>query len=118
MNQMFVFRACIFAVALVFVGSVVAQAKISGDYIESRSADVYTGQCFANGEVGLSGDQAILAWHIKSGSWNGVKLDGFSVVAAVKASATLGDPYADPYPAKSVLIIDQRANAKEREALA
>ena len=118
MNQMFVFRACIFAVALVFVGSVVAQAKISGDYIESRSADVYTGQCFANGEVGLSGDQAILAWHIKSGSWNGVKLDGFSVVAAVKASATLGDPYADPYPAKSVLIIDQRANAEQRQALA
>src|SRR6516164_9665744 len=117
-NRISVLGACIFAVAAVSVKSVVAQAKISGDYIESRSADVYTGQCFANGEVGLSGDQAILAWHIKSGSWNGVKLDGFSVVAAVKASATLGDPYADPYPAKSVLIIDQRANAEQREALA
>jgi hypothetical protein len=118
MNRIFAFRSCIFAVALVFAGSVAAQAKVNGDYIESRSADVYTGQCFANGEVGLSGDQAILAWHIRSGSWDGVKLDGFSVVAAVKASATLGDPYADPYPAKSVLIIDQRANAQEREALA
>jgi hypothetical protein len=104
-------------VALASAGAVAAQDRISGDYIESRSADVYTGQCFANGEVGLSGDQAILAWHIRSGSWEGVKLDGFSVVAAVKANATLGDPYADPYPAKSVLIIDQRANAKEREAL-
>src|SRR5205823_644234 len=84
----------------------------------SRSADVYTGQCFANGEVGLTGDQAILAWHIRSGSWDGVKLDGFSVVAAVKANATLGDPYADPYPAKSVLIVDNRADARERGALA
>ena len=118
MNRIFVFRSCIFAVALAFVGCVAAQAKVNGDYVESRSADVYTGQCFANGEVGLSGDQAILAWHIRSGSWDGVKLDGFSVVAAVKANATLGDPYADPYPAKSVLIIDQRANAQEREALA
>jgi hypothetical protein len=118
MNRSFVFRSCIFAAAIAFVGCVAAQAKVSGDYVESRSADVYTGQCFANGEVGLSGDQAILAWHIRSGGWDGVKLDGFSVVAAVKANATLGDPYADPYPAKSVLIIDRRANAQEREALA
>lgn len=118
MNRPYVFRSCIFAVVLAFAGCVAAQAKVNGDYVESRSADVYTGQCFANGEVGLSGDEAILAWHIRSGSWEGVKLDGFSVVAAVKANATLGDPYADPYPAKSVLIVDQRANAKEREALA
>ena len=105
-------------VALATLFCVSAQAKITGDYMESRSADVYTGQCFANGEVGLSGDQAILAWHIRSGTWEGVKLDGLSVVAAVKANATLGDPYADAYPAKSVLIIDQRANPPERAALA
>jgi len=105
-------------VALATLFCVSAQAKISGDYVESRSTDVYTGQCFANGEVGLTGDEAIIAWHIRSGSWDGVKLDGFSVVAAVKANATLGDPYADPYPAKSVLIIDQRANPQERAALA
>jgi len=118
MNWSSVFQSGVFAAALAFLGVVAAQAKVNGDYIESRSADVYTGQCFANGEVGLSGDQAILAWHIRSGSWDGVKLDGFSVVAAVKANATLGDPYANPYPAKSVLIVDQRANAQEREALA
>ena len=94
-----------------------AQAKITGDYIETRSADVYVGQCFANGEVGLTGDEAILAWHIRSGSWNGVKLDGLNVVAAVKANATLGDPYADPYPAKAVLIVDEQANPVQRAAL-
>jgi hypothetical protein len=114
----------VFSTAVALLVCVTAQAKINGDakvigdYIESRSADIYTGQCFANGEVGLAGDQAILAWHIRSGSWDGVQLDSFSVVAAVKANATLGDPYADPYPAKSVLIVDQRANAKERAALA
>jgi len=105
-------------IALAFLFCASAEAQIAGDYLESRSADVYTGQCFANGEVGLTGDEAILAWHIHSGSWDGVKLDGFSVVAAVKANATLGDPYADPYPAKSVLIVDNRADARERGALA
>jgi len=111
-------RKTFLLIALAFLFSASAEANITGDYLESRSADVYTGQCFANGEVGLTGDQAILAWHIRSGSWDGVKLDGFSVVAAVKANATLGDPYADPYPAKSVLIIDKRADARERAALA
>lgn len=107
------------AAAVVFLTSLaVAESKISGDYIETRSADVYTGQCFANGEVGLVGDQAILAWHVRNGSWNGVKLDGLTVVAAVKANATLGDPYADPLPAKAVLIVDQQAKPAERAALA
>lgn len=105
------------SIALVSLFCTSARAKVTGDYVESRSADVYTGQCFANGEVGLTGNQAILAWHIRSGSWNNVKLDGFSVVAAVKANATLGDPYADPYPAKSVIIVDARANPRERSAL-
>ena len=111
-------RKTLFLIALAFLFCASVEAKITGDYLESRSADVYTGQCFANGEVGLTGDQAILAWHIRSGSWDGVKLDGFSVVAAVKANATLGDPYADPYPAKSVLIVDNRADDRERAALA
>lgn len=111
-------RISLFSIALAFLFCVSAKAQITGDYVETRSADVYTGQCFANGEMGLTGDQAILAWHIRSGRWDGVKLDGFSVVAAVKANATLGDPYADPYPAKSVLIVDNRVNAREGAALA
>jgi hypothetical protein len=93
-------------------------AQISGVYMESRSADVYTGQCFANGEVNLVGDQAVLGWQVDKGSWNGVKLDGLGVVAVVKARATLGDPYANPYPAKAVLIVDDRASAEQRQALA
>src|ERR1051325_1755199 len=96
----------------------VAAAQIRGDYVETRSADVYTGQCFANGEVNLVGNQAILAWRVQSGSWNGVALDGLSVAAAVRANATLGDPYADPYPAQSVLLVDDQADSRQQEALA
>ena len=92
--------------------------QISGDYVETRSADVYTGQCFANGEVNLVGNEAILAWRIQDGSWNGVDLKGFTVAAAVHAKATLGDPYADPYPAQSVLLVDDQANPQQQAALA
>ena len=95
-----------------------AQAEqIKGDYLESRSADVYVAQCFANSEVNLTGDQALMAWHVRSGSWNGQKLDGLTVIAAVKANATLGDPYADPYPAKAVMLVDDQATPAQREAL-
>ena len=91
--------------------------RISGDYIETRSADVYTGQCFANGEVGLTGNEAILGWRVQHGSWNGVALDGLSIAAAVRAKATLGDPYENPYPAKAVLIVDEQATPAQRAAL-
>jgi hypothetical protein len=96
--------------------SAVAQ-QIRGDYIETRSADVYTGQCFANGEVNLVGKEAILAWHVQSGSWDGVSLNGLTVAAAVRAQATLGDPYANPYPAESVLLVDDQASPQQSAAL-
>ncbi len=92
-------------------------AEIDGDYIETRSADVYTGPCFANGEVGLLGNQAILAWRIRQGDWQGVSLDGLSVIGIVKAGATLGDVYNNPYPAKSVVLVDSRATAEQKAAL-
>ena len=112
------FRVALLLSLLVASLSVASAAQqIRGDYVETRSADVYTGQCFANGEVNLTGNQAILAWRIESGSWNGVPLEGLSVAAAVRAQATLGDPYANPYPAHAVLMIDDQANARQREAL-
>jgi len=92
-------------------------SHIRGDYLETRSADVYVGQCFANGEMNTAGQEAIVAWHINEGSWDGVSLSGLTVVGAIKAQATLGDPYGKPYPAKSVLIIDHQATQQQRDAL-
>ena len=103
-------------VVLVLSPLVLAE-QIRGDYLETRSADIYTGSCFANGEMNLVGNEAILAWHVESGTWNGVSLDGLTVAAAVRAHATLGDPYADPYPAQAVLIVDEQANDRQRAAL-
>ena len=90
---------------------------IEGQYIETRSCDVFTAACFANSEVGLLGEEAIMAWSVTRCSFNGVELKGLKVVAIVKASATLGDTEADPLPAKSVLLVDKHANATKRDAL-
>jgi hypothetical protein len=98
--------------------TVSGSAAIRGDYVEVRSADVYTGPCFANSEVGLTGQEAILAWKVQEGGWKGVSLSGMSVVAVVMARATLGDPYHNPYPAHAVLILDSRATGVQRTALA
>jgi hypothetical protein len=104
-------------IALLALSTTAVGQQIRGDYIETRSADVYTGQCFANGEVNLVGDEAILAWHVESGGWDGVALDGLTVAAAVHANATLGDPYANPYPARAVLLVDDQATPQQSSAL-
>lgn len=105
------------AMAILALASTGKAQSISGDYIETRSADVWTGPCVANGEVNLAGDQAILAWHVSRGAWKGVSLEGLSVVGVVKANATLGDEYNNPYPAKSVVIVDENACAEQQKAL-
>ena len=105
------------ALLVTFLSVALSAQQIRGDYIETRSADVYTGQCFANGEVNLAGKEAILAWHVQNGSWDGVALDGLTIAAAVRARATLGDPYGNPYPAEAVLLVDEQANLQQRAAL-
>jgi hypothetical protein len=103
--------------ALAVLAVPAAAVEIQGDYLETRSADVWTGPCFANGETGLVGREAILAWRVEKGAWQGVSLDGLSVVGVVKANATLGDPFASPYPAKAVMIVDEKATTDQRAAL-
>lgn len=116
-------KAIIMAAALLVTLPTIAKAgqsasnTISGDYAEFRNADVYTGPCFANSEMNLAGDNAVLAWHVRDGAWSGVPLADLSVVAVVRASATLGDPYASPLPAKTVFMVDARANNAQRSAL-
>lgn len=104
-------------VLAILVLTAMPAAAISGDYLEARTSDVYTGPCFANGEVNLAGREAVVAWRVREGSWQGVAVDGLSVAAAVRAAATLGDPFADPYPARAVVVVDERATPAQRDAL-
>jgi len=104
------------AACLSFAAAIPAN-NIYGDYVEARTADVYTGPCFANSEVGLTGQLAVFGWRVTKGLWSGVDLDGLGVVGVVRASSTLGDVYHNAYPVKAVLIVDERANVEQRLAL-
>jgi len=104
------------AAVLAFAGKQTAPA-ISGDYLEVRSCDVFTGPCFANAEMGLTGKEAILVWSVREGSWKGTTLDGLSVIAVLRADGTLGDVRYEPRSGKAVLIVDANANTDQQEAL-
>lgn len=101
------------------VGTVRAN-DIVGDYLETRTCDIYTGPCFANAEVGLTGQDAIMAWSIEAGEHNDVDLAGLKVVAVVRASDTLGfggGLVVNPDPIKSVVLVDEKADARQQAAL-
>src|SRR5579872_3909688 len=91
--------------------------SVTGNYIEARTADVYTGPCFANGEAEQMGREAVFGWKISSGKWQGVDVSGLAVVGAVRSENTLGNWYEKINPASAVLIIDSRANAEQRLVL-
>jgi hypothetical protein len=101
---------------LAIVGAAPAlAADIRGDYIEARTADVFTGPCFSNAEVYITGHQAVLAWKVREGSFEGVDLSGLSVAAAIRGTTTFSED--NPAEARSLLIVDERATPAQREAL-
>jgi hypothetical protein len=101
--------------ALVVAVAPAAAADLTGQYIEARTCDVYTAPCFANAEMNLTGKNAVIGWRVDQGSFADVKLDGLSVVAVVSASDTLG--LKQTGPGKAIIIVDEKANAKQRDAL-
>jgi hypothetical protein len=102
--------------ALVLFGPGLAGAAgIRGDYVEARTADVFTGPCFSNAEVFIYGNQAVMAWKVTEGSYQGVDLAGLGVAAAVKGTTTFSED--KPELAQAVLIVDDRADSRQHEAL-
>lgn len=92
-----------------------APAAITGQYVEARTCDVWTGPCFANSEMNLGGKHAVIGWKIDKGVMNNVRLDGLAIVAVVAASDTLGQT--QTAPGKALLIVDERASPAQRDAL-
>jgi hypothetical protein len=103
------------ALALLLTGSALQAGGITGQYIEARTCDVWTGPCFANAEMNLGGKHAVLGWKIDKGTLNDVTLDGLGVVAVVAASDTLG--LEQTGKARALLIVDQKATTAQRDAL-
>jgi hypothetical protein len=93
---------------------------ITGEYLEARTCDVYTAQCFANAEMSLAGKEAVMAWKVDRGTWKDVTLDGLGVALVVKAEGTLGSDGVFPMkPGKTaaVIIVDENASSEQRGAL-
>ena len=88
---------------------------LRGDYVEARTCSVYAGGCHYSGEYVTTGREALLFWHIREGSWNGMNLSGLSVLAAVVADNNLAEPSARR---QSVIYVDARADKAQREAVA
>src|SRR5262245_52336014 len=103
------------AALAVTLTAVPAPATLTGSYVEARTCDVWTGPCFANADFNLTGKNALMAWRIERGTFDGVRLDGLSVVAVVAAQNTIGLEQSGP--GRAVLIVDRRATPEQREAL-
>jgi hypothetical protein len=117
MNRLCLLAAVVSAAALAQPASA---AKITGEYLEARTCNVYTGPCFANAEMSLSGKEAILAWKVDKGAWNDVDLKGLGAALVVKAQGTLGYDGVFPMQAgkvRSVILVDEDATEQQHKAL-
>lgn len=122
METMDAFRQSVQLLALVGAVGLVGPAlageigdRAEGDYAEARTCDVWTGPCFANGEVNLRGDHAVMAWSVSHGTVDGVGLDGLRVVVSIDAEGTLGAGFEGRV--RAVVFVDDRASERQAEAL-
>ena len=109
----FAVAAMLVAVSALVFSSQAENVSLRGDYVEVRTASVFAGACHYNGEVVTTGRDAMMAWNVTSGKWQGVDLTGVRVLAIVSADANLGEANA---ARQSEIIID--ANASRTQALA
>jgi hypothetical protein len=95
------------------------KGTVSGAYVEARTAEVFTGGCIMNSEAETMGKEAVLAWKVDRGNFNGVSLDGLSVVAALAGDRNLGmtEMGGEKPSVRSAIYVDDRANGAQRLAL-
>jgi hypothetical protein len=118
MKLVLVIAAFVFSAAGLAAGG---RARVTGEYVEARTAEVFAGGCIMNSEAETMGRQAILAWKIAAGSFEGVALDGLTVAAAVAGDRNLGMREMggeQPSAVKAIITVDARATTAQREALA
>lgn len=109
-------RGIVYTALLVFgISDVAVGESLQGEYLEARNADVWTGQCFANGEINIVGNKAILAFKVTKGTYLNRRLDGLSVVAVVIGDGTFG--LGKTVQSKAVLLVDENADEFQKSAL-
>src|SRR5712692_6579676 len=118
MKQATVLLAVFGLVSTVSIGAA-GKGTVTGQYVEARTAEVFTGGCVMGSEAETMGKQAVLAWKVDRGTFNGVPIDGLSVVAAVAGTRNLGiyELGGEKAVSRSVVFVDEHANAAQRLAL-
>ena len=116
-------KALVVAAAVLLCASATSaggRARVIGDYVEARTAEVFAGGCIMNSEAETAGRQAVMAWRVTSGHVNGVVLDGLIVAAALAADRNLGMREMGgeaPHDIRAIVTVDERASASQRDAL-
>jgi hypothetical protein len=85
-----------------------------GEYVEARTATVFAGECHYASERAELGREAVMAWRVGGGQFDGVSLAGAQAVAVVVADRNLELCEARR---NSVVIVDAQ-NETQRNAMA
>ena len=107
--------AAMFVAASLSAGTV----TVKGTYVEARTSQIFAGACVVNSEAGTTGREALLAWKVDEGRWNGTPLNGLAVVAAVAGDANLSvhEIGGEVANTRAALFLDARATEAQRAAL-
>ena len=100
--------------AMLVPNSRAAVEAVKGEYVEVRTASVFAGACHYNGELTTAGRDALMAWNVKSGRWQGVDLAGVQAIAIVSATENLSDNNA---ARRSGIIISEKASDAQSRAM-
>ena len=109
-----ILAAILIAVGALAFSSQAENVSLRGDYVEVRTASVFAGACHYNGEVVTTGRDAMMAWKVTSGKWQGIDLSGVRVLAVVSADANLAENNAGR---QSEIIIDSQASRQQALAM-
>jgi hypothetical protein len=115
-----IFSVTMAALLVTSAASAGDRGHVVGEYVEARTAEVFAGGCIMNSEAETAGREAVLAWRITRGTYNGVALDGLSMAAAVAGDRNLGMREMGgeaPDVVRAILTVDERATAAQREAM-
>jgi len=106
-------------VLLICVGAIAFTSRagnpsVKGDYVEVRTASVFAGACHYNGELTTTGRDALMAWNVTSGSWDGIDLTNVRAIAVVSADENLSNAQAGR---RAEVIVDQSASHAQAVAM-
>jgi hypothetical protein len=113
-------RAIFVAAFMLAAAPAFAGGSIVGDYVEARTAEVFAGGCIMSSQAETMGREAVMAWHVRSGEYDGEQLAGLSVVAAVAGDRNLGIREIGgeaPSNVRGIVFVDEKATPAQQRAL-